>query len=413
MSMTDKAGTTDFETSLRDLADSARVRALVDELRANDEATLATQIELTEIPAPPFGELARAERMAALLTEAGLTDVALDRTGNVTASRAGSSSQPPLFVTAHLDTVFPAGTDVTVTRDGSLLQGPGISDDGRGLAALVALARALGSSDARTVMPLRFVATVGEEGIGDLRGVKGLFGGDSVTDGDAAASARGAASAFISLDGAGLERIVSRGLGSRRFRLTIRGPGGHSWVDWGTANPAHALIELGSRLTGLALPSQPKTTLTVARLGGGKSINAIPQESWLEIDCRSADGALLADLVARVERAVEGEAARHPDLDYGLEVIGDRPSGATDDEHPLVQAALAATRLLGEEPQLALSSTDANVPMAFGVPAITLGCGGEAGKAHTTDEWYRNTKGPDGIVRALHVILHVAGLANG
>lgn len=412
MSMAEKAGTTDFETSLRALADVEGVRALVDHLRGNDEATLATQIELTEIPAPPFGERARAERVAELLAEAGLEDVAVDTTGNATASRAGSTTQAPLLVTAHLDTVFPAETDVTVQRDGSLLQGPGISDDGRGLAALVALARALGSSDARTVLPLRFVATVGEEGIGDLRGVKGLFGGNSVTDGDAAASARAAASAFISLDGAGLERIVSRGLGSRRFRMAIRGPGGHSWVDWGTANPAHALVELGSRLTGLDLPSHPKTTLTVARLGGGKSINAIPQESWLEIDCRSADRDLLADLVARVESTVEAEAAAHSDLDYGLEVIGDRPSGATDDGHPLVQAALAATRLLGEEPQLALSSTDSNVPMAFGIPAITLGCGGEAGKAHTTDEWYRNTKGPDGIVRALYVILSVAGLAD-
>ncbi|NNF13061.1 MAG: M20/M25/M40 family metallo-hydrolase [Gemmatimonadetes bacterium] len=401
------------EADLRAIAERADVMALVRVLQESDEATLETQIELTEIPAPPFGEEARAKRVAQLLQEAGLQDVGMDETGNVSACLPGEIQVPPLMVTAHLDTVFPAETDVTVTRQGPLLRGPGISDDGRGLAALVALAQAFGAGDVRTRKPVRFVATVGEEGAGDLRGVKGLFGKDPavVARADMPTPADQVASAFISLDGAGIERIVSRGLGSRRFRITIHGAGGHSWVDWGVANPAHALVTLGARLTALELPTDPRTTLTVARLGGGKSINAIPQESWLEIDCRSTDEDALANLVAGVEKVVRAEASESGELDYQMHVIGDRPGGATADGHPLVQAALAATRLLGTEPRLARSSTDANVPMACGVPAITLGCGGEAGKAHTTDEWYRNTKGPDGIVRALYVILAVAGLA--
>ena len=419
MSMAEMTGTTDLESALGALLEREDVRALVQALREGDDTTLDTQVELTEIPAPPFGEEKRAERMAVLFADAGLVSVEIDDTGNVSGWRGGTSAGPPLVVTAHLDTVFPAGTDVAVTREGPLLRGPGISDDGRGLAALVALARVLGATPTRTRMPIRFVATVGEEGLGDLRGVKGLFGVGALGAEEPVPAAHGTpavahevASAFISLDGAGLERIVSQGLGSRRFRVTIRGQGGHSWVDWGMANPAHALVALGSRLSALDLPSEPKTTLTIARLGGGKSINAIPQACWLEIDCRSAQGDVLDDLVARVKEAVQEEASSSDDLDYEVETIGDRPGGATDEAHPLVQAAMAATRLVGEEPQLALSSTDSNVPMACGVPAITVGCGGEAGKAHTTDEWFRNTKGPDGIVRALYVILAVAGVVD-
>lgn len=408
--------------ALEALAARADVRDAVDYVRTNDEATLDTQIELSEIPAPPFQEAERAARMAELLRSAGLGRVEIDDVGNVVADGAGSGPEetlaaeaPPLVISAHLDTVFPAGTDVTVRREGDTLRGPGISDDARGLATLVVLVRALKACAVRTRAPLRFVATVGEEGAGDLRGVKALFSGPS-----AAAGVAG----FISLDGAGLERIVARGLGSRRFRITIRGPGGHSWVDWGTANPAHALMELGARLSGVELgqpgverrrsgvelPDDPKTTLTIARLGGGKSINAIPQEAWLEIDVRSAEGPALHDVAVRLDDVLGEERSRHDELDYRIEIIGDRPGGSTAPDTPLVQAALAATRFLGCEPVVALSSTDANVPMRLGVPAVTLGCGGEAGKAHTTDEWYRNTDGPDGIVRALYVILLAAGV---
>lgn len=401
----------EIERELRELAADPAVTAAVDHLRDGDETTLAIQIGLSEIPAPPFDESRRAVRLAELFREAGLETVHVDDVGNVIADRPGASSRPVLVVSAHLDTVFPAGTDVTVTREGSLLKGPGISDDGRGLAALVALSRALQVAGLKTAAPIRFLGTVGEEGAGDLRGVKAYFADRVFEEEEGRVGRVEDTAGFISLDGAGIERIVAKGLGSRRFRITIRGPGGHSWVDWGTANPAHALMTLGDRLHRLRLRSKPKTTLTIARLGGGKSINAIPQEAWLEIDTRSEDDARLEALVGRVRDAVDAERAVNEELEYLVAVIGDRPGGETSPDSRLAQAALAATRFLGHEPTVALSSTDANVPMNLGVPAITLGCGGEAGKAHTTEEWYRNTDGPDGIVRALYTVLLVARLA--
>lgn len=369
-------------------------------IRDHDDQTLETQIELSEIPAPPFAEEARGERMAQLLREAGLEEVWTDEVGNVIADRRGSDSSPPLIVSAHLDTVFPEGTDVSVTRDGAFIRGPGISDDARGLAALVTLARAVQATGVTTSPPLRFVATVGEEGAGDLRGVKHLFG--HALEGRVATG-------FISLDGAGLDRIVNEGLGSRRYRVTISGPGGHSWVDWGASNPVHALTRLGASLTKVPLSVEPKATLTIARIGGGKSINAIPQSAWLEIDTRCPANRHLDDLEARIREEVATIGRRQPELVTRVDVIGERPGGETPSDEPLVQAALEATRRIGRTPSLAISSTDSNIPMSMGVPAVTMGCGGEAGMAHTTEEWYRNVRGPDGVVRALYTIALFAG----
>ncbi|MEM7418020.1 MAG: M20/M25/M40 family metallo-hydrolase, partial [Gemmatimonadota bacterium] len=368
-------------------------------IRAHDESTLESQIELSEIPAPPFRETKRGERMLELFRVAGLSDPFVDPVGNVIADRPGTSHEPPLIVSAHLDTVFPPETDVSVTRVGDTLRGPGISDDARGLAALLAVARAMVASNVQTRAPVRFVATVGEEGAGDLRGVKHLFGADG--DGRTAAG-------FISLDGAGLDRVVTRALGSRRYRIEVSGPGGHSWVDWGTPNPIHATAQLAAALTELPLSREPKTTLTIARMGGGKSINAIPQNAWIEVDSRSAGNSQLIDLEVRMREAVDRCADKNRDLAFAVHVIGERPGGETPVGAPLLRAALDATRRLGREPILALSSTDANIPMSMGIPALTLGCGGEAGMAHTTDEWYRNVDGPDGIVRALYTIAGAA-----
>jgi len=395
-----------METSTAWLGDT-RVQGVGAAIRAADEETLATQVELSEIAAPPFGEAARGTRLAGLMADAGLCDVHADPEGNVlgwASGPGGAAPSGPLVVSAHLDTVFPEGTDVSVVREGDLLRGPGISDDARGLATLVALARALGAARLATATPLLFVGTVGEEGPGDLRGVKHLFG----PDGEARE-----ASGFISLDGAGLDRIVARGLGSTRFRVTARGPGGHSWVDWGTANPIHHLAGIAASLTALPLPTTPLTTLTIARWGGGKSINAIPQEAWLEIDTRSGSAPHLHDLASEVRRVVaDGAASTPPELTVEIETIGSRPGGSTPEDAPLVQAALEATRAVGGHPHLGESSTDANIPMALGIPAVTLGCGGEAGKAHTTGEWYRNTHGAEGIVRALYTVVLAAGLAD-
>ncbi len=375
-------------------------------VRDSDEETLRTQVELSEIAAPPFGEEARAARVQEMFVAAGLTKVHRDGVGNVIASPALAAPMlenelSPLVVSAHMDTVFPAGLDVSVTRTGDLLQGPGISDDARGLTTLLTLARTFGTHALRTETPVLFVATVGEEGAGDLRGVKHLFAG-----GGAASKA----AAFISLDGAGLERIVVNGLGSRRYRVTVSGAGGHSWVDWGTPNPIHTLMELGDRLTAIELPHEPQTTLTIARVSGGKSINAIPQEAWLEIDTRSASNENVDGIEAEVRDCVDRTRHRHPALAFEITLIGDRPGGSTSPDDALVASALAATRHQQREPILALSSTDSNIPMALGVSALTMGCGGDAGLAHTTKEWYRNVDGPEGVIRALHTVLLYARL---
>jgi tripeptide aminopeptidase len=390
-----------MEETLSRLTERADVARAVLYIRDRDEDTLARQIELSEIPAPPFGETQRAVRLAELLADSGLEDVQQDVEGNVVAARPGEEALKPVIVSAHLDTVFPAGTDVRVTRHGDELHGPGISDDARGLAAMLTLCAALDEGELRTRRPLHFVGTVGEEGPGDLRGVKHLFGATGVGR---------EAHAFISLDGAGLERIVLTGLGSRRFRITVRGPGGHSWSDWGTPNPIHALTDITSQLTATHLSQDPRATLTVARWGGGKSINAIPQEAWIEVDTRCEDEATLASLESTLRSLVKEATSGSAELVSAIAEIGARPAGSTDPKAPLVRAAHAATRHQGRTPIPTASSTDSNIAMSMEIPAITIGCGGEAGKAHTTDEWYRNVGGPEGIIRALHIVLLTAEL---
>ncbi len=220
---------------------------------------------------------------------------------------------------------------------------------------------------------------------------------------------RGAAG-FVSLDGAGLDRIVIHGLASRRYRVAVTGHGGHSWTDWGTPNPIHALLTLGHALTSIELGTEPVVTLSIGRIGGGTSINAIPQHAWLEIDTRSVSGERIDALETDIRAAVEEARRARDGLRFEITVVGDRPGGSTPAEAHLVRAAFAATRAVGGSPLPALSSTDANVPMALGVPALTMGCGGEAGLAHTTDEWYRNTEGPKGVLRALYTVLLAAGV---
>ncbi len=382
-------------------------------VREGDAFTLGQQVHLTRIPAPPFQEEARGRRMAELMVEAGLADVTPDAVGNVVGHLAGSREEAPVILAAHLDTVFPEGTPVDVREENGRLLGPGISDDGRGLAVILAVARALRVAGIRTRAPVLFVATVGEEGPGNLRGVRHLFG-----PGGAGAGA----AAFVSVDGAGLDRVVTRGVGSRRFRFIVRGAGGHSWVDWGLANPIHALGTAVGRLAALELPSPPDdamATLTVARWGGGTSINAIPQEAWVEVDTRSeSEGALErveAALRSTVQHAVDevARSANHGQLSVETLELGMRPGGSTPADAALVRVAVAATRAVGVQPSLTSSSTDANVPMAAGIPAVTVGGGGTAGLAHTTEEWYRNEHGVEGVLRALHVLLLVAGMSEG
>jgi acetylornithine deacetylase/succinyl-diaminopimelate desuccinylase-like protein len=404
-------------------------------LRETDQETMADLLELVQIPAPSFDEGARAERFRQRYEDVGLTDIYLDEVGNLLAllpsdgpalvesessdamdrMAAGASggagrATAPIILAAHLDTVFPADTDLTPRREGARYLAPGIGDNTRGLAALLALGRALVGAGIRTVHPVVFVGTVGEEGTGDLHGVKHLF-----RDG----SPWRAAAAFIGVDGTGTRRIVNQALGSKRFRAVLSGPGGHSWADWGRANPVHALGRAVAELADLISPRHPRSTLNVGRIGGGTSINTIPADAWLELDLRSEDGRALVELEIEARRTIEEagrEANQHrrsgtPALELQLEVVGDRPAGLTPPESPVVAAALAATGFIGETAELIASSTDANVPISLGIPAITLGAGGRSDGAHTLGEWYENEGGVAGLERLLLTLLALARIA--
>lgn len=386
------------------LTDS-RVRAARRFIERRDGVTLGRQSVLSAIPAPTGAEAARGERVAQLFHEAGLNDVAVDAVGNVRGwygRRAGDDES--VVVSAHLDTVFGPDIDVSVRRRGDRLEGPGIADNARGLAALITLAEALAEADVRVARPVLFAATVGEEGRGNLRGVRHLLSPDSSSRPPIRPSA------FIALDGAGVERIIHRALGSRRYRATYRGPGGHSWAAFGVANPANAVGRAVARLAELAPSTTPhvaRRTCSVVGLGGGSGLNCIPQEAWCDLDLRSEDPRALAQLDETVQRALSD--AVEPGLTLDVRRIGDRPSGVTPRTHPLVRAAVAATRAVGGSHHLACASTDANVPIALGVAAIALGAGGRAGDAHLPTEWYDNADGALGVVRALLVTVSIAG----
>ncbi len=387
-----------------------RIRAARHHIERTDEGTLARQAALSAIPAPTGAEGRRAAHVAELFRTIGLCDVMVDHAGNVHGwlGKNGERSAP-VVLAAHLDTVFGAEVDVAVERRGQRLEGPGISDNARGLAALVAVAEAMVAARVPVTRPILFAATVGEEGSGDLRGVKYLLNGNRETG-------NGKPAAFIALDGAGLDRVIHRALGSKRYHVTFRGPGGHSWAAFGVANPANAVGRAAALLADLAPQQAPRTTCAVVRLGGGTGLNSIPQEAWLDLDLRSEDPRALAQLDvtvrAALERAADDENRRRtagsPTLRVDIQLLGDRPSGMTPRAHPLVQAAVAANRALGRDAELASASTDANVPIALGIPAIALGAGGKAGDAHLATEWFENVEGALGIVRALLVTAAMA-----
>lgn len=378
-------------------------------IRALDAETVAEQSRIAAIPAPAHGEAQRAAYLERRFRESGLVRVERDAAGNVIGWLPGGSGAP-VVVSAHLDTVFAADVPVEPRIEGSRVYAPGITDNARGLAALLALARVMAAHGRITRSPVVFAATVGEEGAGDLKGAKHLF---------RAGGPLAAAAASISLDGSGLRRVVNRGVGARRLRVSVVGPGGHSWSDWGAPNPIHAVGAAAAALAGAELPASPATTVTVARIGGGTSINALPEHAWMEIDIRSEERAALEVTEDRCRRMVERSVAAEREgarrgparLALELEVIGDRPPGRTARADPLVQAALRVTRELGARPELAASSTDANVPMSLGIPAVTIGAGGRSGGVHTLHEWYENVGGALGIERALLLVVDRAEAA--
>jgi acetylornithine deacetylase/succinyl-diaminopimelate desuccinylase-like protein len=368
-------------------------------------------IELTEIPAPPFGEAKRAARFAEMLREAGLTDVTIDEEGNAIGRRPGRSSDRVVAYAAHLDTVFPAETDVTVRFDDDKMFAPGIGDNTRGLVTVLGVLRAMEHAGIETEADVLFIGNVGEEGLGDLRGVKYLFrdGGPRIDT-------------FIAVDGGESDRIVYGGVGSHRYRITFRGPGGHSWGAFGLANPHHALgraIQIFDENAPTVTSVGEKTSYNIGRIGGGTSINSIPFESWMEVDMRSGSQDKLDDidavLQAAVEQALQEENAGRldgPALTVDVERVGTRPAATQPLTNAIVQRSMAATSAFGIEPSLRISSTDSNLPISKGVPAVTMSRGGVSEGAHSPDEWWQNVDGHVGIQIGLVTLLAEAGLAD-
>lgn len=355
------------------------------------------QVALCEIPAPPFKEQARGQAYRRAFEQLGLRNVRVDAVGNVLGDRPGTAAGPHLVFSAHLDTVFPEGTAVKVTRTGARLAGPGIADDCRGLAVVLGVVKALNEARVTTPGRITFVGTVGEEGLGDLRGVKQLFGPKGL----------GVIDRFVSVDGAGLE-ITTGGVGSKRYRVTFKGPGGHSYGAFGLPNPLHALGRAVAGIADLTVPATPKTTFNVGRVGGGTSVNSIPFEAWMEVDLRSEDAGALADLDARVRKVIDAavvaenarwQHAQRVTVDVAL--VGDRPAGRTADTSDIVRAASSVLRALRLPVALDSSSTDANVPMAKGIPAITIGGGGTAFGTHSLQESFDTGDAVQGLRQAI------------
>jgi tripeptide aminopeptidase len=364
------------------------MRQALEAIRGFNEWTLQQQIELTEIEAPPFKEARRAEEFKRRLEALGLRNVRIDSEGNVIGERPGTGTGPTVMVSGHLDTVFPEGTKVKVTRTGTRLAAPGIGDDGRGLAVVLAVARAFRDANVRTPGTILFVGTVGEEGPGNLRGVRHLFGPGKP----------GRIDHFISVDGTG-DGVTNAGVGSHRYRVTYKGPGGHSYGAFGMPNPIHALGRAMSTIGDIQVPARPKTTFNVGLISGGTSVNSISAEGIMDVDLRSESQDALNTLDQQFRRAVEqaltAENARWPGsstrLTVQIDTIGIRPAGALPDTALIVRTALSAGRALGMSPTTGASSTDANIPISLGISAITMDGGGRGSGAHALDEWYDDT----------------------
>ena len=393
-----------FTQSPADLLKDPTIAAAMAAAQRYEPQTLDLQVHVCEIPAPPFKEEARGRELTRLFTALGLKDVRTDKAGNVIGVRPGKAARPNLVFSAHLDTVFPEGTDVKVTREGDIMKAPGIGDDCRGLAVMLGVIRALNDGRVETPGTITFVADVGEEGLGDLRGMKSLFF-DSL---------KGQIDKFISVDGVGLG-ITHIGVGSNRYKVTFKGPGGHSYGAFGMANPIQAMGRAIAKIDAIQVPAQPKTTFNVGRVGGGTSVNAIPYEAWMEVDMRSADPAALKEVDAKfnaaVKEAVAEENARwnnRAPVTASAELVGVRPAGQTPTDSPIVQTALAVSRAMKIDEVLREGSTDSNVPMNLGIPAITISGGGAGSGAHSLGETFISKDSWRGTQRALLLAVALA-----
>jgi len=380
------------------------IKAALDAVKRNEPHFIDEQIRICEIPAPPFHEEARGKELERLFQKMGLQNVRIDKAGNVIGVRSGAAAHPNVVFQAHLDTVFPEETNVKVTRDGDLLKGPGIGDDCRGLAMMLAVIQALNDAKVKTPGTITFVADTGEEGLGDLRGTKNLFN-DSL---------KGQIDKFISADGGGLS-VDNVGVGSYRYRATFKGPGGHSFGAFGMANPIQAMGRAIAKIDNFEVPKNPKTTFNVGRVGGGTSVNAIPFECWMEVDMRSSDKASLEALntkfKAAVQEAVEEENRRWNNrgpVTVSNELVGLRPAGSTPPDSAIVLTSIAVTKLFGGDVTPHEGSTDSNVPMNLGIPAVTIGVGGSGSGAHSLGETFTTKDSWIGTQRALLLAVALA-----
>jgi tripeptide aminopeptidase len=388
------------------LARDPRVARALTWLRSHEDWITQQQILLTEIPAPPFGEGRRARAVADLLAECGW-QAAIDDVGNVVAE-SGDREGRVVLLTAHLDTALAPEGPVHVRREGGRLWAPGISDNGAGLAALVAVAAAFRAAELTTRTVVAFAANVGEEGEGNLRGMRALV-----------AHYGRRLEAAIAVDGPSTTHITTAGVASRRIETVVSGPGGHSWASAGAPNPIHALGRAIARIVAIPLPENPRTSLNIGAIEGGGAVNAIPSRAAMKIDLRSESESAVDTLESEFRRAVElgavaeREAARNgsPPLTVEFRPLGSRPAGRLSAQSPLLAAIREVDRFLGLESGLQSASTDANIPLSLGIPAVALGGGGKGGGAHTDEEWYDAGGRVTGLERILLALLLVAGLA--
>ncbi len=391
------------------LANSRGPQAALAWFAAHTEQLANEQMEVTRIPAPPFGEMLRARWLQERFRQLGLQDIHEEH-GNVFAVRPGTApSEKYIAVTAHLDTVFPAGTTLNVWREGDRLYGPGIADNGAGVTALVGLAAALQAADVRTEAPLVFIGNVGEEGEGDLRGMRAIFSDPRW---------RNSIGCTVVVDGAGNETVVTEALGSRRFEVTVRGPGGHSWSDFGAPNPIVTLARAIEAFSRTPVPNDPKTSFNVGVIKGGTSVNSIPESAAMKVDIRSASVSELERMERALRQALdaavrdERHTARSDNLalSYEVKLIGDRPAAELDGSAPILRVVRAVDAQLGIGTRVQRASTDANIPLSLGLQAIAMGAGGTGGGAHTIHEWYDFRARELGLKRILLTVLALAGV---
>lgn len=398
-----------YTKSIKKISRNAKVKKAFNYIIDIEEKTIKNHIELTEIEAPPFKEERRAKEFAERLKLAGIENVWIDSIGNVIGFLKGSVGNKNIAVDAHIDTVFPEGTDVKVRVKNDTLFAPGIGDDTRGLAMILTLAETIKKNNIEPINNIIFIGTVGEEGLGDLRGVRYLFKNKTPK-----------IDSWIAIDGGSIGRVNNQALGSYRYEVIFDGPGGHSWGAFGLVNPHHALgsgIKNFINKADAYTSSGPKTSYNVGVINGGTSVNSIPFKSSMLIDIRSIEPNRLNDMEEILYNSMQ-EALKEqnemkrsgPDLTLTINKIGNRPSGIVEESVPLIQKTIAATQYMGVEPRLTIGSTDSNIPISLGVPAVTIGRGGDGGGAHSLDEWWINKEGYKSIQLALLILLSESGI---